>query len=233
MLVDLEYLKTTLQNEILWGAIAGHSAQEVAFPELRAGWTSTSKALKAFTQAQNELRAYFAGLPSGPADEVEWSPWRLKQKIQWEGGLVATIVYGIEASLITEPELARLWQLAADAYRTAERELNPLEAQIKALIVADLRAKMTGHAAPFQYDPVWTSQKLEACDLCGRRDDLYRFSWLARCHDCNRQTPVTVGSDNPEPNRCGSGWIWGRCARRKDHPESEHDFVPYTSPDRA
>jgi hypothetical protein len=115
----------------------------------------------------------------------------------------------------------------------AEGEINPLEAQITALIVADLRVKMIGYASPFQYDPVWTLEKLETCDMCGRRDDLHRFSWVARCQDCNRQVPVTVGSDNPEPNRCGSGWIWGRCALRKDHAEKDHDFVPYTSPDRV
>ena len=139
MLVDLESLKATLQNEILWGAVVSQPSDQVVFPELREGWTRTAKALKAFTQAQNELRAYLDRLPSSPLEDVEWSPSRLKQKIQWEGGLVATIVYGIDASQITEAELSRLWRLADEAYRAADGEVTTLEAQIKAMIVADLR----------------------------------------------------------------------------------------------
>ena len=40
----------------------------------------------------------------------------LKRKVEWEGGILATLEYGIHASDIDDPELAAAWAALSDAY---------------------------------------------------------------------------------------------------------------------
>jgi hypothetical protein len=232
MKLDVEYFKNSLQNDNLWVAIMSYTPDEVIWPQFRERWAQTAVAIRAFGRTKRELEDYLDTIPSHSVDETIWSPGRLKEKIRWEGGVIAALDYGIEANLITDPELARLWGVAEDCYAAVNALLYPLEKEITALVKADVRSQMVGHAAAFQYDPVWTAEKLETCDMCGTRENLHRFSWVSRCPDCNKKVPVTVGSDNPEPHRCWHGWMWGRCALAKDHADEEHDNVPYTAPER-
>jgi hypothetical protein len=52
------------------------------------------------------------------ADQTKFSNERLAQKIRWEGGLVAALEYGIRATDIEDPEVAKLWRRLERSFGT-------------------------------------------------------------------------------------------------------------------
>lgn len=55
---------------------------------------------------------------------------RLAQKVEWEGGVLAAMEYGIHAEQIDDGEVRRVW----DALERAYRELTPLVDRINSLL---------------------------------------------------------------------------------------------------
>jgi hypothetical protein len=54
----------------------------------------------------------------------------LRSKVHWEGGVIATLEYGLRAEDIADSDLATLWQEAADLYA----RLRPIVVEIEAVI---------------------------------------------------------------------------------------------------
>lgn len=57
---------------------------------------------------------------------------RLATKVDWEGGVLAAIIYGIHADQIADPEVAALWREAEKAHAVLEPTLRDLERRLRA-----------------------------------------------------------------------------------------------------
>lgn len=64
------------------------------------------------------------------ATESKYSKDELQDKIDWEGGILAAIEYGIYSTDIADPKIAKLWDEAVALYD----ELSPILSQLEELL---------------------------------------------------------------------------------------------------
>lgn len=63
---------------------------------------------------------------------------RLATKVDWEGGVLSAITYGMHAGQIADPEIAALWSQAETAYAALEPVIRDIERRLRATGNLDL-----------------------------------------------------------------------------------------------
>jgi hypothetical protein len=65
-------------------------------------------------------------------NDKKWSASRLASKVDWEGGILATLDYGISDDEIEDPELAYLWGRLRDLYDPMAPLMDRVDAILRA-----------------------------------------------------------------------------------------------------
>lgn len=121
------YDRRLLRHKIEWeGGVLdalqyGIHASDIDDPELRALWAELEAANAKVGPAVSTINHIFVGMRE-PAEERPTLPhnqfdrYSLRRKVNWEGGVVGALEYGISWQGIDDPELSELWHMVEEAY---------------------------------------------------------------------------------------------------------------------